>query len=491
MLVILGLISVYYDIASRGIDSDTWFILNNGRYIIENGFPTENPFTIHEGLPIVLSQPLTAVLEYLVYQEFSYTGLRLWVFGFCLLACTLTWKLAQKCDKTGIKAIPVLLVVTFILTCTDFLSNRPMLLTISIILAELLVLELYQQRMKKRLLLWLPVLSLIQINVHSSLYVALLLPIIAFLAQDILLLCGRLIAAIRKKECVIDRITGFFLWERAPKIPLLAAVASMSVVALLNPYGYKAITYLFDSYEAAAGGITIAELEKPDILSAYSVYWIFILIVFCVWLCKREEKAISSFHFFLCLGGLLAYPVAYRNLWILFVFSLPLAVDMLAECQDIMARLQKSTIEVVSTGKCLILLGLYCAMICMMIQPAGISDSQATPTFAVSYLEDYFAGVDKETLKIYTGFNNGAFLEWCGYKTYIDARPELYQEQGIYEEYCDLYAGKDADIGTFLEKYDFDALVTCGTTYLDIELSHHAEYSLVYEGGSYRVWVKQ
>lgn len=491
MLLLLGLVSLYYDIASKGIDTDTWFILTNGRYILENGFPTENPFTIHEGLSIVLSQPLTAVLEYLVYQAFSYAGLRMWVFAFGLLACFLTWKLSKACDKTKVAAIPILLMTTFILVCTDFLSNRPMLLTISITLAEMLVLEDYQQHMRKRVLFWLPVLSLIQINVHSSLYVVLFLPVIAYLAQDMLLLGGTVIAHAKKSDSGLERITGFFLLERAPRLPLIAAVVAMPVVALINPYGYKALTYLFESYDAATSGITIIELEKPYILSSYSVYWILVLIALCVWLCKRKEKAVNSFHFFLCLGGLLAYPMAYRNLWLLFVFSLPLAVDMLAECRDIMARLQKATIEVVSLGKCLVLLGLYCGTLCMMISPAGtISDSQGTPTFAVSYLENYFAGVDKESLKIYTGFNNGAYMEWCGYKTYIDARPELYQEQGIYEEYCDLYSGKISDMSAFLEKYDFDALIVPGTKYLDVELAHHSEYTLVYESSEYRIWVK-
>jgi len=67
----MGMGAVYARTAVSGLDSDVWFILNNGRYICENGFPTINPFTIHEGLPVVLSQPLTAIgeIDYMAFLD--------------------------------------------------------------------------------------------------------------------------------------------------------------------------------------------------------------------------------------------------------------------------------------------------------------------------------------------------------------------------------------------------------------------------------------
>ena len=46
ILYILLIITISF-FTLRIIDNDFWFLINQGRYIIENGFPTVEPFTIH------------------------------------------------------------------------------------------------------------------------------------------------------------------------------------------------------------------------------------------------------------------------------------------------------------------------------------------------------------------------------------------------------------------------------------------------------------
>ena len=49
-------------------DNDFWFTINQGRYVLQNGFPNTVISTIHEGLPFVYQSSGTGVLFYLIYD---------------------------------------------------------------------------------------------------------------------------------------------------------------------------------------------------------------------------------------------------------------------------------------------------------------------------------------------------------------------------------------------------------------------------------------
>ena len=54
--------------------NDIWFLLNHGRYILNNGFPTIEPFTIHQNFSFVMQQWLSAVIFYLSYSVLGKYG---------------------------------------------------------------------------------------------------------------------------------------------------------------------------------------------------------------------------------------------------------------------------------------------------------------------------------------------------------------------------------------------------------------------------------
>lgn len=56
------------------MDTDTWFILNLGRYTLHNGFVSTDPFTMHEGLNYVFQQWLTGIYFWLIYSSFGEWG---------------------------------------------------------------------------------------------------------------------------------------------------------------------------------------------------------------------------------------------------------------------------------------------------------------------------------------------------------------------------------------------------------------------------------
>ena len=93
---------------------------------------------------------------------------------------------------------------------------------------------------------------------------------------------------------------------------------------------------------------------------------------------------------------------------------------------------------------------------------------------------------------LYTDFNTGAYFEFRGYKTYIDARPELYQKringkEDVYTEYINML-NQAIDTEDFLKKYNFTHLVVERPSILDTYLYYSNKYKLVIEDDTCRLY---
>ena len=54
--------------AARDLNNDLWFTMNHGRYILQHGFATVEPFTVHEGLAFSFEKWATCILFYKAYD---------------------------------------------------------------------------------------------------------------------------------------------------------------------------------------------------------------------------------------------------------------------------------------------------------------------------------------------------------------------------------------------------------------------------------------
>ena len=59
----------------RTLDNDTWFVLAEGRHILEKGIYYNDVLSMHDGLEIVVQQYGFAVIFWLIYSVFGSIGL--------------------------------------------------------------------------------------------------------------------------------------------------------------------------------------------------------------------------------------------------------------------------------------------------------------------------------------------------------------------------------------------------------------------------------
>ncbi len=127
------------------LDNDSWFLLNTGRYIINHGFPSIDPFTIHEGFELVVQQWLTDVIFYEVFDLFGKVGVAFLVFAIYLIIIYIFYKLCQLLDENRFRLSVLLTVIFGVLYARFFLTSRPQIFDCLIFVIEFLFVGVFYQ----------------------------------------------------------------------------------------------------------------------------------------------------------------------------------------------------------------------------------------------------------------------------------------------------------------------------------------------------------
>lgn len=149
-------------------DNDQWFILANGRYVLENGFPRQNPFSAWGG-KIVLDDWLWAVLLHSAYTVCGQTGITLLCVtvdvGTILLARSIARRLGAGRIASSITAAFYLLAQTLSMGMTD----RPFVASALMVMASVrIALEWVCRQWEWRGVWLLPILTMTAFNLHMA-----------------------------------------------------------------------------------------------------------------------------------------------------------------------------------------------------------------------------------------------------------------------------------------------------------------------------------
>lgn len=438
--------------------NDTWFLLNHGRYILNNGFPSIEPFTIHNNFSFIMQQWLSSVIFYLSYSILGKYGLlliTLIVTGYIIF---ISYKLCMLLSDNRSKLSILISVITVTLLATFFITSRPHIFTFAIIITELYLLEKYIKENNTKYLYFLPILSLLEINLHASMFFMLFLFLLPYL-----------IDAFKYK-------IGPFESNGYKKKPLFIVSIIMLLTGLINPYGILAITYIFRSYGVNSINSVVSEMAPlviNDLVGKICLVIIFSIIFIYIFYRKNNFK---TRYFLLLIGTIHLTFSSYKGLAYLLIGGiLPLAYYLKpAFRKDDIKDKEKSYKYILNSC----LLGIIGFLIII---------STNSFVFTYKYKEgiDYLLDNNKPSdITLYTGFNEGAYPEWMGIKCYIDPRAEVFLKKNnlkedIMEEYYLLQIGK-IDVSSFLEKYKFSYLLVPETDYLYDNMSDVDNYKIVY-----------
>ena len=168
-IFILILLSPCILVISFELQNDTWFLLNSGRYVLENGFPATEPFTIHQGFGFVMQQWLSALIFWLAYSALGAVGLKVVIIMCYFLIVYIIYLLCMLVSENYFFiSFCISLLASLIISLT--ISERPLVFTTLILSIEIYLLESYEAKKHLKYLSAIPILSIIQINMHAAMW---------------------------------------------------------------------------------------------------------------------------------------------------------------------------------------------------------------------------------------------------------------------------------------------------------------------------------
>ncbi len=463
--IFLALLFVPALLIGLNLDNDVWFLLNTGRYIVQNGFPSVEPFTIHADMAFIVPQWLSTVIFWYVYDLGGVIGLAVLRLAVYSATVIVTYRLCSL--VSGNNFFVSFGVSIFMLTLLAMFNvTRPQIFSALIFLLLLYILEAYFIKKNPKYLLFMPLLSILLINLHASMWLMMFVLALPYIVDSF-----------RFKA-------GFIACAGAKKLPLLLSLAVSAAVGFLNPYGLSAMTYLFRSYGHSEISNSIIEMMPPSIneTTGKVVFVVFTLVALIYIVCRRGKSTVR--YALLTLGTLVLGLSSLRSFLIFVIAAIfPLAYYLkdytfmsktAPEEQAKTLRMRKIlTIALVVT---------LIAAIGVSFMQIDLSESQPEITAAVDYIK---STCDEEKVVLYADYGDGAYTEYEGLKTYIDPRAEVFviennKKDDIMLEYYRLQAGtlyyKD-----FLDKYSFTHLLVREGDALMVNLINDSDYKTVYK----------
>lgn len=443
-------------------ESDVWFLLSYGRKVLTNGFPKYDFLSMHSNLSFVMQQWLSAVSFYSVYKVLGGTGLFLLVFTVNLLIMYFLYKLCMLITDNKVFNSVITVCVIDILLQTFFLVARPFLYSLLLFIIIIYILELFVKKNSKAIYL-LPVVSLLLINFHASMWLCLFIFSMPFLVEL------------------------FYLYykHRDKRISKLIVILSISfLVGFINPYGIKNMFYSLTSYGVDIINKEIIEMsnltfkEPLDLPNHFFLVSLFILLSFMIF----NKKKPTIRQIFLSFGIIYMALSNFRNVSIFYACVLPyLSIYLPFEetaAKEIPIKLYISEIVIV-----LLILGI------------NINNNKYylknTNQKYIDYLDKYAS----KDVKLYADYNNGSYFEYSGYHPYMDSRAEIFikknnGKEDIFDEACKVKKGT-INYKKFLQKYDFDYIIVEDDDSLYYSLKKDESYQVVLKEKNKKLYKKE
>jgi len=267
VILIFSIIILFISLYKFTIDNDFWFLINTGKYILNNGIPMIEPFTIHINLEFMAQQWLTDIIFYLIYNKFGVYGIFCFMTLMNILIVTLIYKIALLVSDNSIKISIMSTIIVYLLLCISFITTRPQIFDITLLLIEIYLLELYIKRNKKIYLIGLPIISILMINLHSSLWLMIFVFLLPYYVEGI----------------------KFLSKDKYKLKPIILTTIIMILVGFINPYGLEALKYFFNSYGVDTINKLVVEMQPPS-KDIQIIMFIYIFVILLYYYLNKENK---------------------------------------------------------------------------------------------------------------------------------------------------------------------------------------------------------
>ena len=448
------------------IDNDFWFTIAEGKYVLQNGFPHTVPFTIYNNLDFIYQSWGTGVIFYLINKYFGLYGMLFFVIIILTIITYFYHKLCMLVSNNNKILSTIVTIVTMILLATTFITTRPQIFTYLNLVLVLYIMELYTKTNNKKYLLYLPLISLIQINMHGMFFFMLFIFMLPYIVNAL------------KFNFKDDS------QKRYDLKPIILIMIIMFLTGLINPYGIKNILYVFTSYGQDILNKTIEELYPLS--NSSPTEKVIIFMIFLVYILYFKYKKVPIRYYLLLFGTTYLAFDCYRSVALFVIASLfPLSYLYKNKIPNIdIERFIPKKLK-----KSVIILFLSMLIFATIFTEKNFYPDAKEP---VDYIVKHY---DVEKVKLYNYFNDGSYTIYKGLKGNIDCRAEVFlkknnHKKDIYKEIVDLKNGI-IYYNDYLEKYKFTHLLVSKKDHIYDKLRKNSyNYTLIKSYDYYDIYIR-
>ena len=452
--LLVSSVILYCVLMSNPFDSDMFFEIASGNDLLQGNFSTAS----HLGnFPIIVQQWLYAV-TLAIADKFGLIGHIVWVVIQHIILCTLSSIFIYR--KTKNKKLAIIGSFFTILLCHNYMINiRPQIITMILLVAELLLVELYKEKKKLKYLIAIFPILILAANFHQAVFLYHLMVLVPYFVDK------RFIdySLLQDYDRPAKDISYRFDWKLA-----LCSVGYLAC-SLCTPYGVNGALYIVRTAQSNAfKQMPVQEIGSLNLIS-YIGLKLLVLVGLTIYLLYKHK--IDKFTtYFVFLVTVLSF-INVRHISIAFI--------------PVMYMLAKVDI---SKAKHAYVYG-YLAICCIVLSVVKVR----APMIMQSY-GDIATVIENHDAKIYNTANVGGWLEYNGYTNVkYDVRPELFTKElsGVdnylydYQIFMTGYYGgfiKDEEILKQADKYDY--MITYKTDYVNRVL----DWEIIYQNDDYIVW---
>lgn len=456
--IILFLIPILFFIQyNLRIDNDFWFTIKEGEYVINNGFPNVVPFTIYDNLNFIYQSYGAGVIFSFIYKLLGTYGILFFVIFILIIMTYFYYRLCMKVSNNNENISILVTVITMSLLAINYITTRPQIFTYLNLIIVLYIMELYSNTNNRKYLYILPIISLIQSNIHCMFFFMLIIFMLSYIFNN-------------SKEYEIK--------------PILVTMLFMILTGLINPYGINNLLYVFNSYGQNILEKTIKELQPLSFSSLFGKIHIFIILIIYILYFKSRKKIPIRYLLLLFGTTYLAFDTL-RGVSLFIIGSFFPLVYLYKDIPNI--DISKYIPKII---KVLITIILFIISLIIIFTPRNYYPDAKEP---IDYLVNNYIISD---IKLYTSFSDGSYAVYKGIKCSMDPRAEVFLKKNnhkfdIYKEYYDLQSGI-IDYNEYLKKYNFTHLLINKKDYLYNKLEKNSyNYIVIKEYENYKIYIRK
>lgn len=520
--VVIAILLIIYCIsmAPKGLQNDTFYTIKVGEYIAQNGIGnlTTDPFSWHE-LPYTFPHWLYDLSIFGIYSLGGMTGIYI---STIILTCILGLSIYFTSNKIS-KNAPVSALITFIAMylLQPYLAARAQLVTFSLMVLTIYLIEKFLENAKKRYAVGLVALSLLIVNLHMAVWPFFFVLFIPYFFEyvvslniftfDLILKAKILWQRYRAKDGYEKRIAELKekieqnkqkraeIQKNPYKIrvtrndnikKLFWVVVICACMGIFTPTGLTTpYTYL---YKTMSGNTMQVINEHLPLDLASNQDFVAFFVMFIVVLTFIDIK-IDLKHLCYYLGILYLALNARRQVSMFLVICTPILAKLIGEIFEKYApKLQEDLIKIITNFYGKVIFATIVIIISIQEFKPKLNEQYYTnqdyPIYAAKWIKE---NLDYKNIKLFNEYNYGSYLIYEGIPVMIDSRCDLYTPQyntktgnpadgqDIFMDVQNVATG-DAKYNEVFDQYGITHVITYSDSSLNKKLKSNSDYKKIY-----------